>query len=138
MDRQGKTVYDRIMSGRRYTRQKKEAGLFMKEGLHEAAHTSVAAAGACGDWCGKCPHFPEECSGCRAKSDTCGFLKCLAARGLEHCGECPRFPCEDLASFVPDDRLPKGFHIESLRYRTENSLEKWLQRFPQEWSHLVK
>jgi len=110
----------------------------MKEGLHGTAHTSVATAGACGDWCGKCPHFPEECSGCHAKSDTCAFLKCLAGRGLEHCGECPIFPCEDLASFVPDDRLPKGFHIESLRYRTENGLEKWLQRFPQEWSHLRK
>lgn len=106
--------------------------------LDETAGMSVslAAVGACGDWYGKCEHFGKECAGCSSRADECEFLKCLARRGLEHCGACPDFPCKDLVSFVPDDRLPRGYHIESLRYRAEKGLEEWLRRFPEEWSRL--
>lgn len=98
---------------------------------------SLDSIGACGDWCGKCPHFPHECAGCSSKAGECRFPRCLAGRGLEHCGLCPQFPCQDLISFVPDDRLPKGYHIDSLRYRNQVGARKWLERYSQEWRHLV-
>lgn len=99
---------------------------------------NIDSIGACGDWCGKCPHFRRECRGCRSKAGECKFVKCLAGRALDHCGLCSEFPCKDLESFVPDNRLPRGYHIESLRYRNEVGAEKWLERYSREWRHLVR
>lgn len=100
--------------------------------------SEMSEIGACGDWCRKCPHFGKTCRGCGVeKLSTCKFLRCLAQRGIEHCGLCSEFPCEDLLDFVPDDRLPKGFHIESLRLRVRLGTEQWLAHVSREWAYLV-
>lgn len=100
--------------------------------------TEASEIGACGDWCGKCPHFGRTCTGCPSKAGGCRFLKCLAQRNIEHCGFCEEFPCADLTGFVPDDRLPAGFHVESLRFRTRHGEDAWLARYRREWRHLAK
>ncbi len=102
------------------------------------AVTTADEIGACGDWCGKCYHFGHDCTGCSSKASECKFLKCLAQKNLEHCGLCAEFPCDDLADFVPDDRLPRGFHVESLRFRARFGKDAWVARYRQEWQHLVE
>ncbi len=94
-------------------------------------------AGACGDWCGKCPHFPKDCSGCEGKKvETCKILACSAGKKVEHCGLCVDFPCDALKDFVPDDRLPAGYHVESLRQRASVGTAAWLEKAGRDWGHL--
>lgn len=99
---------------------------------------SASLAGACGDWCGKCPNYPENCEGCGPKKTDCYFINCLSLRFLEHCGECPEFPCQRLSSFVPDDRpgYPPGYHIESLKRRKEIPLSQRLKKQEEYWKNL--
>lgn len=95
-------------------------------------------AGACGDWCGKCPNYLESCDGCGPDQTDCYFINCLSLRFLEHCGECPDFPCARLSSFVPDDRpgYPAGYHIENLKRRKQISLAEWLKEQEEYWKSL--
>lgn len=96
------------------------------------------AAGACGDWCGKCPHFPAGCAGCdESKLTTCKILACAARKGIEHCGLCPSFPCAMLRGIVPDDRLPAGYHVESLSLRASIGTAAWLETVSRDWGHLA-
>ena len=93
-------------------------------------------AAFCGDYCGKCPHFPHECSGCiPSLHPTCHFVQCCLERGIEHCGLCVEFPCQRLREFVPDDRpeCPPGFHIENLRARKAVGTEGWLAMQHAQW-----
>lgn len=93
---------------------------------------------ACGDWCGKCPNFPAECSGCDEKMlSTCKFLACSAAKKFEHCGLCDEFPCRVLKDFVPDDRLAAGYHIGSLKRRTLLGTAAWLEEVGRDWGYLA-
>lgn len=95
-------------------------------------------AGVCGDWCVKCPNFPRECRGCdESKVETCKMLRCARSTDVEHCGLCADFPCKTLEDFVPDDRLPAAFHIESLRLRSAIGTPRWLEKVNKEWGHLV-
>ena len=93
-------------------------------------------AGFCGDYCGKCPNYPDACRGCVPEDHRdCRFVECCLARGIEHCGLCNDFPCTDLAEFCPDDRpgCPPGYHIENLRLRSEVGREAWLERQRRLW-----
>ena len=93
-------------------------------------------AGACGDFCGKCPNFPGSCRGCVPEDhQECHFVACCGPKGLEHCGLCPQFPCERLVAFVPDDResRPRGYHIEALKERTRIGTKAWLEQQRRRW-----
>ena len=77
-------------------------------------------AGFCGDFCGKCSSYPDDCAGCiPADHMDCFFVKCCLEKNLEHCGLCEDFPCEKLSDFVPDDRpgCDPGYHMGELRVR---------------------
>ena len=96
-------------------------------------------AGFCGDFCGKCPNFPGECSGCIPEDHTdCFFVKCCMGKDLEHCGLCEGFPCQKLKDFVPDDRpgCEPGYHIEGLRRRTAEGTVAWLAAQREKWKDL--
>jgi len=90
----------------------------------------------CGDYCGKCPNYPEKCHGC-VPSDhmDCYFVKCCLEKGIEHCGFCEDFPCKKLSDFVPDDRpeCPTGYHVENLRTRMAIGTEAWLKVQREKW-----
>lgn len=93
-------------------------------------------AAICGDYCGKCPHYPDKCGGCTPQTKAeCRFVICCTARDLEHCGYCPEFPCESLSEFCPDDRpgCPPGYHIENLRRRMAIGIQAWLAEQRQRW-----
>jgi hypothetical protein len=93
-------------------------------------------AGFCGDYCGKCPNYPQKCGGCVASDHmNCYFVKCCSNRGIEHCGFCPAFPCKKLSGFCPDDRpeCPLGYHIENLRIRRVMGTEAWLKSQQKRW-----
>ena len=93
-------------------------------------------AGFCGDFCGKCPNYPDECGGCIPTEHMgCHFVGCCLAKGIGHCGLCEAFPCEKLRDFVPDDRpgCPPGYHVEELRKRTEMGTDAWLSQQRVKW-----
>ncbi len=93
-------------------------------------------AGLCGDYCGKCPNYPQECEGCVPKDKPdCHFVACCATRGLEHCGHCKGLPCAKLSGFCPDDSngCPPGYHIDNLRRRTSIGTEAWLAEQRKIW-----
>ena len=93
-------------------------------------------AGSCGDYCGKCPNWPEECKGCIPEDHgDCRFVRCCTERRIEHCGLCADFPCAELAAFCPDDRpgCPTGYHIENLKARAEMGTANWLERERKKW-----
>jgi hypothetical protein len=95
----------------------------------EGTSMDFSQAGACGDYCGKCPNYPEECPGCSLETHPdCPFLVCCQSHEIEHCGLCYDFPCLKLARFVPDDRpdLPPGYHIANLRLRARVGTKGWL------------
>jgi hypothetical protein len=94
-------------------------------------------ASSCGDYCPKCPHYPNECSGCNLYAHPdCFFLICCADKKIEHCGQFNELPCEKLSSFVPDDRseCPKGYHIANLRRRSQIGTQSWLDEQAIFWS----
>jgi len=96
-------------------------------------------AGFCGDYCGKCPNYPDKCPGCIPQNKShCHFVKCCTARSLDHCGTCVDFPCRELAQFRPDDRQGcyPGYHVDSLADRGKMTLREWLTREEQRWAHL--
>lgn len=93
-------------------------------------------AAFCGDYCGKCPKYLDDCRGCISTDHSnCYFVKCCLKKGIEHCGLCMDFPCEKLREFVPDDRseCPRGYHIENLRIRKTVGTEKWLKLQKIKW-----
>jgi hypothetical protein len=96
-------------------------------------------AGCCGDFCGKCPDYPDQCAGCIPTDHMdCYFVKCCVERSLEHCGFCGDFPCKRLRDFVPDDRpgCAPGYHIEELRRRKTVGTETWLGTQREKWKDL--
>jgi hypothetical protein len=98
-------------------------------------------AACCGDFCGKCPHYPHNCAGCRTGERVdCFFIQCCGRHKIEHCGQCDEFPCCTLQEFVPDDRpgCPSGFHIENLRARVAMGDEKWLAQQRAQWEALLQ
>ena len=60
----------------------------------------IAEAGFCGDYCGKCPNYPDKCRGCVPPDHMdCYFAKCCLNKRIEHCGFCPDFSCKKLTDF---------------------------------------
>jgi len=96
----------------------------------------IYAAGFCGDFCGKCPNYPNDCLGCIPQDhEDCHFVRCCLDKAIEHCGLCEQFPCQKLSTFVPDDRprCPPGYHIMNLRARLTIGTSAWLEGQRQEW-----
>jgi len=97
---------------------------------------NYSEAAFCGDYCGKCPNYPEKCHGCVPSVHMdCYFVKCCLEKGIEHCGFCEDFPCKKLSDFVPDDRpeCPTGYHVENLRARMAIGTEAWLKVQREKW-----
>jgi len=93
-------------------------------------------AAFCGDYCGKCPNYPDKCHGCIPSLHMdCHFVKCCLEKGIEHCGFCKDFPCEKLSEFVPDDRpeCPPGYLIENLRVRKVVGTGAWVKSQQAKW-----
>jgi len=93
-------------------------------------------AAFCGDYCGKCPNYPDKCSGCIPSFHAdCYFIQCCLEKRIEHCGLCEDFPCKKLSEFVPDDRpeCPPGYHLENLRERKTMGTEAWLALQRTKW-----
>ncbi|HVO37312.1 MAG TPA: DUF3795 domain-containing protein [Candidatus Acidoferrum sp.] len=97
---------------------------------------AYSEAGFCGDYCGKCPNYPDECQGCIPSAHMdCHFVSCCLQKNIEHCGFCEDFPCKKLREFVPDDRpeCPSGYHIENLRARKAIGTKDWLAKQQAKW-----
>ncbi len=93
-------------------------------------------AAACGDYCGKCPNYPETCQGCIPElHDDCHFVRCCAGKGIDHCGQCMEMPCDALIAHIPDDRegCYTGYHIDNLIDRRTMALGDWLRREAHRW-----
>jgi ferredoxin len=93
-------------------------------------------AGFCGDYCGKCPNYPNDCHGCIPDNHmNCHFVKCCLNKSIEHCGFCNDFPCNTLSNFVPDDRpeCPAGYHVRNLSARKTLGTQAWLQTQHKKW-----
>ncbi|MEO0079533.1 MAG: DUF3795 domain-containing protein [candidate division WOR-3 bacterium] len=92
-------------------------------------------AGFCGNYCGKCSHYPKECPGCDPNLHKCFFIRCCQKKGIEHCGLCATFPCKKLLEFVPDNRpgLAPGYHITNLRERKTAGTQAWLEIQRAKW-----
>jgi hypothetical protein len=94
-------------------------------------------AGFCGDFCGKCPNYSQECAGCiPSLHQECFFIQCCMKRSLEHCGLCKDFPCETLVTFIPDDRpeCPPGYHIQNLTERMSMGTASWIESEKRRWN----
>lgn len=94
-------------------------------------------AGYCGDFCGKCPQYPQSCAGCiPSLHPECTFIQCCTAKSVNHCGECGDFPCEPLLHFVPDDRpeCPPGYHIENCKKRNSMGTDSWIESEIRKWN----
>jgi len=97
---------------------------------------AYSEVGFCGDYCGKCPNYPDECQGCIPSAHMdCHFVSCCLQKKIEHCGFCEDFPCKKLSKFVPDDRpeCPPGYHIENLRIRKTIGTKDWLAKQQAKW-----
>lgn len=100
------------------------------------AELDAREAAFCGDYCGKCPNYPDECPGCiPSLHSDCHFVKCSLNRAIAHCGLCSDFPCPELSQFVPDDRpeCPPGYHVENLQVRMRMGTEAWLAAQHRKW-----
>jgi hypothetical protein len=128
-----------------------------------AASGTFALLGACGLYCGACPHYraslPEGrhvlaralrggrerdgyvCSGCRSQAlyvhpgcRSCAIRACAEERGLLHCGLCPDLPCQRLLAFR-DDGHPHHLDIlEALRELATSDPARWLAGQARRWS----
>lgn len=104
--------------------------------MMEKAEVGIHEAGFCGDFCGKCPNYPQTCAGCIPElHHDCHFVRCRQEKGIDHCGLCVQFPCQKLNEFVPDDRpgCSPGYHIMNLRARVTSGTEVWLNKQRGEW-----
>jgi hypothetical protein len=103
----------------------------------EETDSNIYEAAFCGDFCGKCPNYPQDCRGCIPEEhQDCHFVRCCQRKKLEHCGFCEGLPCQELGSFVPDDRpgCPSGYHIMNLRARVTIGTEAWLAQQREMWT----
>jgi ferredoxin len=122
--RHSKTRHAKKMSSKREASEQAEVEMNLFE------------AGFCGDYCGKCPNYPDDCRGCIPDNHmNCHFVKCCLSKSIEHCGFCNDFPCSKLSSFVPDDRLEclAGYHVQNLFARKTMGTQAWLQTQHKKW-----
>lgn len=98
--------------------------------MTDETEINIQEAAFCGDFCGKCPNYLQDCRGCIPQDHgDCHFVRCCQEKGIEHCGLCVEFPCQKLNEFVPDDRpgCPPGYHIMNLRARVTIGTKAWLE-----------
>ncbi|HWR52000.1 MAG TPA: DUF3795 domain-containing protein [Bryobacteraceae bacterium] len=111
---------------------------------------TVSLLGACGLYCGACPHLagaasadPEiqGCQGCRGDSECmhpwcaeCGIRDCADEKGYLHCGECSDFPCERLEAFRRDGKPHHADITNNLLRINEAGSAQWLAEQKERWT----
>lgn len=93
------------------------------------------AVAVCGLFCGTCPSFLQECSGCLSDNCKCdcfnGFKNCVSKKKITKCYECKRFPCKKLKDFSHKHIVNGICHhenvIHDLKLIKEIGEEKWLE-----------
>ncbi len=110
----------------------------------------LALIGACGLYCGACPHFagsgsPEasdgSCLGCHGSIPEmhpwcaeCGIRACAEERELLHCGECADYPCEKTEAFHGDGKRHHAETAANIVALKTAGTAKWLDDQQQRWT----
>ena len=89
----------------------------------------------CGEYCGLCPHYQEECDGCgfhkgHPSWGECKLYACALKHRVKHCGLCTDFPCDFQIGYF-DPKNPGGQRNAVVRtgllaYRKKHGNRKWL------------